>query len=365
MTCSADYGPGQTIVGTARAGLRTFDGKSFSDVTVPKILGPGRHINDLCQVGTDLYAAAVDTTGIVFFDRGGRIVQVLNRTLDHRLARVRRLVYSRNGVLWALLDNAVACVQFPSPISNFEPLLASAMNYAKPLRHQGELWIMADGRLMRGVYSPDGYLERFELDTPPGRFLWAIAETGGRLFATNEEGIFVRERHGLATSRGRNHQRAARNWPRPDPTDNSSMSRAARSDGSRNRPGGMPSSAYPSKDLARCTTPWRTPRGRVWLELGTSRVGRVEFGAGEPTVRFFGKDDGLGEGWVNLFVLDGIVRCNTARHLLSFDARTQRFAEDRELIHRIPTLAGLHGPAGAGRVRPPLVCFTGRRPLRG
>src|SRR5208283_5030390 len=100
ITSSTDFGPGRTIVGTTRGGLRTFDGKSFGEVTVPRILGPGRHINDLCQVGTDLFASAVDTTGLVFFDRGGRVVQVLTRQLDHRLARVRRLACSSNGVMW-------------------------------------------------------------------------------------------------------------------------------------------------------------------------------------------------------------------------------------------------------------------------
>ena len=139
VTCSADDGADKILVGTASDGLRVFDGQSFGPVAVPRILGPGHRISDICHVGTDLYAAAVDTTGIVFFERSGRIVQVLNRTLDHRLTRVRRLVYSPNGVLWVLLENAVARVQFPSPISNFDPLLPNTINYVKPLRHLDEL----------------------------------------------------------------------------------------------------------------------------------------------------------------------------------------------------------------------------------
>jgi PAS domain S-box-containing protein len=337
VTCSTAFGPGQVLVGTVGSGLRAFDGRFFSDVAVPKILGPGRRINDLCQVGTDLYAAAVDTTGIVFFERGGRIVQVLNRMLDHRLARARRLVYSRDGVLWALLDNAVACVQFPSPISNFEPIFASALSYAAPVRHQGELWVLTDGRLMRGVYSADRYLERFEQDTPPGRFLWAIAETGGRLFATNDLGIFVRDGTGWQqVAAGIINARLGIGH--------------AQSDGqffyvARGEIGWIQESAgryavqrIPVKGLGEVYNAVEDSTGAVWLELGSSRVGRVEFGAGEPTVRFFGKDDGLGEGWVSIIVLDGIVRCYAGRHLLGFDARTQRFAEDRELIRRIPTL---------------------------
>jgi len=39
-------------------------------------------------------------------------VQVLDRSLDHRLARVQRLEYAPTGVLWALLNDGVARVQF-------------------------------------------------------------------------------------------------------------------------------------------------------------------------------------------------------------------------------------------------------------
>jgi len=71
--------------------------------------------------------------------------------------------------------------------------------------------------------------------------------------------------------------------------------------------------------------------GAVWLELGNSRLARVEFGAGEPTVRFFGKDDGLGEGWVSILAIDGIARCYAERHLLTFDAAPSALLRTRSL----------------------------------
>jgi signal transduction histidine kinase len=339
---STAFGPGQVLVGTGSAGLRVFDGRSLSDIAVPKILGAGQRINALCPVGSGLYAAAVDMVGIVFFDRDERIVQVLNRLLDHRLARASRLVYSSNGTLWALLDNAVACVRFPSPISNFEPIFASALHYAVPVRHEGQLWVLADGRLMRGVYSTDRILERFELDSPPGRFLWAISETGGRLFASNEESIFVRDGTGwkqIAT--GITNARIG-------------IGRAQSAGQffyvARGEIGWIQESAgqyavrrIPVNGLGEVYNAVDDSTGAVWLELGSSRVGRVEFGAGEPSVRFFGKDDGLGEGWVSTLVIDGLIRCFAERHLLGFDARTQRFSEDKELTRRIPALVNSTG----------------------
>jgi signal transduction histidine kinase/CheY-like chemotaxis protein len=337
VTCSADDGENEIIVGTVGDGLRSFDGRSLGEVTVPRVLGSGSHISTICKAGAGLYAAAVDSTGIVFFERGGRIVQVLNRTLDHRLARVRRLVYSQSGVLWALLDNAVACVQFPAPISNFDPLLASVMNYARPLRHKGELWVLADGHLARGAYTPDGYLDHFDLDNPPGRFLWAAAETEGRLFATSDEGIFIRGRA---------------DWQQVAPGIINARVGIGPSSAAgrfffvaRNEIGWIEESAgrysvrrIPVKDLGEVYNALDDSTGAVWLELGINRVGRIEFGAGEPTIRFFGKDDGLGDGWVGIFSLDGIVRFSTSLHLQRFDVPTQRFVADQELSRRVPGL---------------------------
>jgi signal transduction histidine kinase len=342
ITCSADYGPDQKIVGSEGEGIRVFDGKSLSDITIPSILGPGCRINDLCRIDNNLYAAAVDTTGIVFFTRGGRIVQMLDHVLDHRLARARRLVYSHDGVLWALLDNALACVQFPSQISNFEPILASAITYARPLRHGGKLWLLADGRLQRAIYNTDGCVERFEQDSPPGKFLWAIAETAGHLFATNDDGIFVREGTGWRQiAAGITNARIGIGQSRSE----GEFFYVARGEIGwiRESGGHYAAQRLPVKGLGDVYNAVEDSSRTIWLELGSSRVGRIDFGAGEPTVRMFDKADGLGDGWANLFVLDGTLLCNSSHHMMRFDAPTQRFVEDRELIRRIPLLVDCQG----------------------
>jgi len=137
IACSVDFKPNQLLVGTIGDGLRIFDGKASHDIPCRRCSAPGAASTPSARSEPVFYAAGVDTKGIVFLDRDARIVQVLDRMLDHRLSRVQQLLYSPGGVLWALLDNAVACVQFPSPISHFEPVFASAMNYTKPVRHQG------------------------------------------------------------------------------------------------------------------------------------------------------------------------------------------------------------------------------------
>ena len=342
IACSVDFKPNQLLVGTIGDGLRIFDGKASHDIPLPEMLGPGSRINALCQVGTGFYAAGVDTKGIVFLDRDARIVQVLDRMLDHRLSRVQQLLYSPGGVLWALLDNAVACVQFPSPISHFEPVFASAMNYTKPVRHQGRLWMLTDGRLMQGSYDADGLIEDFKIDTPPGRFLWSIAEVGGELYATSDTGIFTRKETGwkLAAT-GMTNARLGAGPTKPD----GGVFYVARDEiGWLHQTGGEYSAErIPVKDLGEVYNSVEDSAGSVWLELGVTRIGRIQFGSGGPRVRFFGAEDGLTDGWANIFALDGIFRCSVAGHLLRFDERTQRFSDDRELIRRIPDLAASTG----------------------
>jgi len=342
ITCDADFRPGQLLVGTNGEGLQIFNGNTRHDIPLPEMLGPGSRINDLCQVGTSFYAAGVDTKGIVFFDREARIVQVLDRMLDHRLSRVQQLHYSFSGVLWALLDNAVACVQFPSPISHFEPVLASAMNYAKPVRHQGRLWMLSDGHLMQGSYDRNGRIESFKVDTPPARFLWSIAEVGGELYATSDTGIFMRQETGwkLVVEGMTN----ARLGAGPTKSDGSVFYVARGEIGWLRQTGGEYSAErIPVKDLGEVYNAVEDAAGSVWLELGVARVGRIEFASGRPKVRIFNADDGLTDGWPNIFALDGKFGCSLRGHTLRFDEPAQRFVDDQELIRRNPALAACTG----------------------
>jgi PAS domain S-box-containing protein len=340
LTCSAPFGSGQLLVGTNGNGLKLFDGKVFRDFYAPGLLSGGHRISDLCLAGEQFLAAAVDTVGIVFFDREGRTVQVLDRSLDHRLARVQRLEYAPTGVLWALLNDGVARVQFPSPISNFEPLLASGLAYAKPLRHEGKLWLLADGRAMRAVYDPAERLERFEEDMPPGRFLFTLTSVEGQLFAANDAGIFVRGDFG---------------WKAIAPgIANARVGAASTAEGllyfARNEWGwiqrtqtGYQVRRNPAPGLGDTYRAVVDPAGVVWLELGSSRVGRMDLRLQTPAIEIFGTRDRLFDGWVQNFLFDGQMRFNMPGHLCRFDEATHRFIEDRDLIARFPAVTDWNG----------------------
>lgn len=195
---------------------------------------------------------------------------------------MQRLTYASNGVLWALLNDSVARVEFPSSVSHFEPLLASGLAFARPLRYEGRLWMLADGRAMRGTYDEAGRLERFVEDSPAGRYLFTLTDVGERLFATNDAGIFVREGSGwkeIATGIA-----------------NARVGVASTPDGllyvARNEcgwikpaPDGYQIRRIPVAGLGDSYNAVTDAAGIVWIELGTSRVGRIDLRQGNSDGR--------------------------------------------------------------------------------
>jgi len=341
VTCATPFGPGQLLVGTGSAGLRLFDGKSFLPFGESGVLGKGNRITDVTPAGEGYFAASVDSVGIIFFDREGHPVQVLDRSLDHRLARVKRLEYSPAGVLWGMLNDGLVRVEFPSPVSQFEPLLSRGLKFAQPVRHAGELWVLADGQSMRGVYDDHGLLERFVESTPTGRFLFTLNEVDGQLFASNEEGIHVHDGSGWRLILpGIVNARIG-----VAPSSKDGMFYVARGEYGTIMKSGANYTALRIMvpELGDSYGHMVDAAGIGWIELGMSLVGRFDPHGEEPALKIFGTDDGIVAGWVEIYVLDGIARFHAAYQLARFDDGLQRFVEDRELLARFPQLAEAGG----------------------
>jgi len=260
-----------------------------------------------------------------------------------------------------LLDNAVACVQFPSPISRFEPVLESVMDYVRPVRHQGRLWMLVNGRMMRGSYDADGRLEGFAADTPSEDFVWSVAEIDGELFASNSSGIFARKETGWKLiAPGMTNARLGSIPPRRDGGD----FYVARGEIGwiRRNAAGYAIERIPAPELGDTYNAVDDSSGSVWLEQGMNRIGRVEFSNGCPKTRIFGLEDGLLDGWPNVFVLDGTARFSVSGHLLRFRLwnSTVRRGPGADQADSGP--GWLHWTADPRRVRPPLVCLEGQCP---
>lgn len=341
ITSTVQIGPHELLVGTSSEGLKVFNGKTSRPFTMQAALGGGKRINDIVEIRPGIYAAAIDTFGVIFFDKEGQTLQTLDRSLDHRLSRVQRLHYSPQGILWALLLDGIARIQFPSAVSNFEPLVSSGLVYAKPVRHDGLLWLLTDGRAMRAVYDRAGHLERFEDDTPAGRYLFTLSEVNGKFFACSDSGIYIR---------------AGNEWTKilPDIT-NARVGISSHSSNGilyvarqeigwiRSTPEGYVTDRTPVAELGDSYGSVEDAAGVVWIELGLNHIGRIDPSDGTLALRIFGKSDGLAPGWVQAFLLDGKAQFSLIDQLYSFDNKTQRFVEDKEFQQRFSLLGHFVG----------------------
>ncbi len=331
------FGDGrQVLIGTNFRGLRLFDGTKATPFGEGVLQG-GLRINALCAAGEGRFAAAIDTLGIVFFDRQGRVLQTLEGSLDHRLERVERLEYTADGVLWALLNQGVARVNFPAPISRFEALIPSGLTYVRPVRHRGDLWLLADGRALRGNYDSTGKLTGFVRENPPGRFVFTLQTDDEELFAGTDEGLY-RWSDGRWSVVAPGVVNARIGFARL-PTGESVFVAKGEIGTLRRRGSGYDVERIPVPGLGEIFHAHPDANG-AWLELGHQLVGRIDSRGAKPTIRLHGREAGLKDGWVAAFVLEGEVRFQLPGHLLRFDATTERFVEDTALLARFPVLKG-------------------------
>lgn len=340
VTATVPFSETELLVGTSFVGLKLFDGKEFRPFVSTGVLSTGYRINDLCAVGPDTFAAAVDNVGVVFFNRAGAIVQVLERSLDHRLARVQRLLHSRDGVLWCLLNEGIARIEFPSPISHFDPLIGSGLTYAHPLRHAEQLWLLADGHAMRGVYDSVRRLERLQDDSPPGRYVFTLDDVGGELFAASDSGIFRYDvaawemvAPGIVNARVI-AQLSQDVWAYVARGEVGLLRRTGR---------GFVIERTRMPYLGDNYNVARDAAGTFWLELGNSRVGRLEWREQTPELKMLGSAQGLTDGWAEIFIFEGVARFHVRNHVFRYDERSNRFVEDQELLGRYPQLAMANG----------------------
>lgn len=363
LTCAVPQSDGGVLFGSARMGLLRYDGRRFEPLARQGILAGEHRINDLCAIAGGIVAAAVDNVGIVFLDRTGRIVQSLDRSIDSRLARVKRLAWTPTGGLWALLNQGIARVGFPERFSSMEPLVGTSLAFCQPYRHAGRLWLLADGKTQRAVYDEDGRLVRFEIDTPDS-YVGSMAEIGSDWLALAQDGIYRRETNrwvrlfdGPPTAYFRAAPAEANRWLYAAENEVGWMQRQA---------GGYHLERFPHPDLGHVYGAVTDAEGVFWAELGTGRVARIVPTLPEPTVEILRPTGGNANTWVQLFQLDGQVLANVDDRILRYDPEGHRLVTDDEVVMRIPELAHAVGrPArdGLGRLwvaRPDRVTIVGK-----
>lgn len=352
VTCSAPLAEDGVLVGTHAGGLMVFDGTRLRPWRATAPLTGEARINDLCRVNDGLYAAAVDRVGLVFFDITGRVRQVVGRSLDARVARIHKLLVGPDGCVWGLLSDGILRSETPTRFSNFDLLIGSSVNTAFPVRHEGHLWLLADGVVLRGAYDAHGRLDSLERDTPEGRFVFALNPEMGVLVAGTEAGLFLRTTDGWrnvapelvnarileAQPRGGRWLYAARGeigWIAP------------------NAGSGVAVERFPHPEIVNVYGCETGRDGVPWLELGTGMLGRIEVRPDGLGLEVLDGDDGVPNSWAQVFEVDGVVRFNIADTILIHDPAARRVVPDAAFLERLPgvrEIAGRPRRDAAGRL---------------
>jgi signal transduction histidine kinase/CheY-like chemotaxis protein len=340
LTSAVPFGPEQLLVGTYARGLKLFNGAVTQPFPNTGHLDEGARINALCETVAGLYVAAVENYGLVFFDRQGRTLQVLDRLLDNQLSHIR-LLCPTGGSIVGLLGDGIVRVEFPSRVSHYEPLAATRLTTGHPYRFNGRLWLMADGNMHRAVYDSHGCLSRFEIDSPPGRFTFAFYTALGMPIATTDRGAFMRtERGWMPFAPASSNLRILEAAPR----DGRWLYAAARELGwLRPTPAGIEVERFEAPDLDSPYNIETDHDGSIWIEQGNARLARVRATGNRPTVESFGREDGIPEGWVQVFLLNGRVGFNVGGQILRFVDATRRFEPDEPFARDFPGLTNLVG----------------------
>jgi len=341
ITCAVPLEKGITLVGAISLGLLRYDGTTFQPFVSQGPLAGSHRINDLCDVGYGMFAVAAENVGVVFIDRKGRIIQSLDRSVDNRLARVKRLLRTPGGVVWALLNEGIVRISFPSRFSSLEAMVTTGLAFSQPYRHDGRLWLLADGQAQRGVYDDEHRLNRFEVDTP-GPFLVSLTDLDGDWVAATENGAFRHNPGGGWTKlQGGPHSAYLRPTPvRPDCW----LFAAENETGWLRRTNGQfVFERFSQPDMGHVYGAVADAEGVYWAELGTAKVARIEGTLPRPKVDVLGALDGLDDAWVQLFIFEGEIRVNMRNQILRYERSLRRFTPDTELQRRIPTLVGALG----------------------
>ena len=344
VTGSAPFDEHRTLVTTLNAGLWLFDGSTFTAPPRAPLLQGGRQITALCALPGGTFVAAVESIGLVFFDRSGRILQMLGRNSDHRFAHVRQLVPGAPGELWAILRHGLARIAAPSPFSHLEALVENGFSFALPVRHRGRLWLCADGVAQRGEYDDDGRLVRFVVDNPPGRYIYQLFPDpeGDTLVATTDGGISLHRGAGWEPGPPAptglhiipRHYGGSR-WFYCAPGQIGWLSR----EGSTYR-----LEAVPSPQLSDTFGGLIDADQVVWLELGAGRVGRVDLRPPSLQLEIHDRAQGLPDSWAQLFLYRDQIRLSIAGTAMRFDPAAHRFVVDEEFARRFSQLVpGIDG----------------------
>ncbi|WP_221030112.1 ATP-binding protein [Actomonas aquatica] len=318
ITCTAPFDD-KLLVGTYAKGMFLYDGESLTPFVEHSLLGGRSRVVDLHALPGGHYVAALDGFGLVHFDRNGRVRGVFDRSRDPRIARIRHIVPTPSGTFWALLSQGIAQVTLPSSYTSFESLLPAGATSISLHRLDHKLWLLADGKVLRGDYSPENRLRGFTETAAELGFSFSLTTITGEVVIGTDNGIYaLREgtwqlvEASIINFRIVNGPSRNGRWLYTADREIGWIRRMA--DGSYT----FERQAVP--DFLSSFDSLVDADGVAWLELGAGQLGRLEaLPDGQLNLQRLGAEQGVPDAWAQAYLIDDRVAFNISDRLYRYD----------------------------------------------
>ncbi len=320
-------------------GLFLFDGKSFEylETDLNNLPAP-LWAADAVLSDQSTFIISMPKQGIVFLNETGKIINKVDERLDYRLLDCGKMTIAKDGSLWVCINDGVAKILYPNPVTFFDQRSGPNMNWFEIERHNNSLFIIGHG-IYKAKYNKEGTLDRFEkFDNTPtfnsnDRFVGLPVENG--MLIASEKRIF------FAPDSGEWH------WVHEGPVIRK-MERLS-SNPSRILALGYNEGFlldYDGSNFEVIGEPFKAPGhinkmlettdGDIWVELGHAKAARIIIENDKVETKVYSTDHGLPDRWINIWKYNGEVKISDHGSILKFNKETELFEPDTELNSILP-----------------------------
>ncbi|MBX7152853.1 hypothetical protein K1X84_14585 [bacterium] len=264
--------------------------------------------------------------GIIFIDHEGNIENIIDEKSGLQTDNVKHLMLDRDGSIWLALGNGVAKVDWFSPLRFFDDRAGLNINVETILRRDGKLYIGSS----LGIYGLEsenriGYFYANPISDIKAQ-CFALLGYGREILAGTGVGLYSIQNNrskliipSVTFELRRSQKDSNRIW-------------VGRTDGLSSiyfRDGQWVDEGKIGDISEEIQTIAETADGTLWLGTKIQGVLSVQWNGNKSTVRRFGKESGLAEGYTFAYDYNDEIIFTTATGFFTFDPSSQKFIPDQ------------------------------------
>lgn len=181
------YANNQILIATGTQGLFLLDDQGVRDfITTSDDLFMQNLITSGVLLADGSYAIGTSRKGIIVIYPDGKVKQIIDKKASLRNDYVQALYVDNDNTLWAALNNGIAMVDAPSPLTYFDDKsgLNGAVNHIQ--RYNDQLFVSTYQGLYKYHEGSYGFVPIPEIITAS----WCVVPTEKSLLAATSQGIF-------------------------------------------------------------------------------------------------------------------------------------------------------------------------------